>query len=86
MSKLSPEGGKLHDASFAEAKSLPEGLNKAFTQQELMKLGNIEGPSELMRIVQELVQHSLFRTLKADRTLLWSARPRDVASAYVGSR
>lgn len=83
MSKLSPEGGKLHDATFAHAKTLTEGLKKAFSQQDLMKIGGIEGPSELMRIVQELVQHSLFRTLKQDRTLLWSARPREVAASYV---
>jgi DNA-directed RNA polymerase III subunit RPC6 len=80
MSKLSEEATNLHDATFANAKTSTEGVNKSFAQRELMDLSGITEPGELIRIVQELVRHQLFRTLKAERTLYWSPRSREVAS------
>lgn len=80
MSKLSPEAANLHEVTFASAKSSSEGV-KSYAQQELMKLSGIQEPGELIRIVQELVQHQLFRTLKAERTLYWSPRSKEVAAS-----
>jgi len=80
MSKLSPEATNLHDATFANAKSSTEGVKKSFAQRELMEISGIKEPGELIRIVQELVQHQLFRTLKAERTLYWSPRSKEVAA------
>lgn len=80
MSKLSEEATNLHDATFANAKISTEGVGKSFAQRELMDLSGITEPGELIRIVQELVRHQLFRTLKAERTLYWSPRSREVAS------
>lgn len=79
MSKLSPEASSLHEATFANAKG-SEGV-KSYAQQELMKLSGIQEPGELIRIVQELVQHQLFRTLKAERTLYWAPRSKEVAAS-----
>jgi DNA-directed RNA polymerase III subunit RPC6 len=80
MSKLSPEATNLHDATLANAKISTEGVKKSFAQRELMDISGIKEPGELIRIVQELVRHQLFRTLKAERTLYWSPRSREVAS------
>ncbi|KAK6407082.1 34-kDa subunit of RNA polymerase III (C), partial [Oleoguttula sp. CCFEE 5521] len=83
MAKLSPKGHERHDLLFETAKSSALGLKKSFSQQDLMSLWDIVDAAQLMIAVQELIQHSLLRTLRADRILYWSPRPWEVASAEV---
>ncbi|KAK6408676.1 34-kDa subunit of RNA polymerase III (C), partial [Oleoguttula sp. CCFEE 5521] len=81
MAKLSPKGHERHDLLFETAKSSALGLKKSFSQQDLMSLWDISDAAQLMIAVQELIRHSLLRTLRADRILYWSPRPWEVASA-----
>ncbi|OQO14889.1 hypothetical protein B0A48_00271 [Cryoendolithus antarcticus] len=81
MTKLSPKGHERHDLLFETAKKSALGLKKSFSQQDLMSLWDITDAAQLMIAVQELIQHSLLRTLRADRILYWSPRPWEVASA-----
>ena len=81
MSKLSPEGSQRHEACIKAAQSTSEGLKKHFNQQDLMKLWDIADVAQVLAAVNELNQHSLLRTLKADRTLVWAPRLREVAAA-----
>ena len=80
MAKLSPEGSKLHDVTTKAVQESSEGAKKTFSQHELIELGGLKDAAELMILVTELVSHQLFRTLKADRTLYWAPRTRDVAA------
>jgi DNA-directed RNA polymerase III subunit RPC6 len=82
MSKLSPEGSQRHDACIKAAEASSEGLGKKhFSQHDLMKLWDVPDIAQVLAAVNELTQHSLIRTLKADRTLVWAPRPKEVAAA-----
>lgn len=81
MAKLSPESSKLHDLTTQALQDSPEGSQKSFNQQDLITLGSLQDATELMPLIQELVSHQLFRTLKAERTLFWTPRPRDLAAS-----
>ncbi|CAK4031292.1 DNA-directed RNA polymerase III subunit RPC6 [Lecanosticta acicola] len=53
--------------------------SKTFGQEQLMAHAGLESPKELMALVQYLTNENLFRTLRVEKKLVWSARPREAA-------
>ena len=78
---LSEESENLYAALIAAAQASPEGLRKAFFQNDLQTTSNIASANELMTLVAELSSHNLIRTLKSQGSLCWATRPRDAARA-----
>ncbi|KAF2765615.1 RNA polymerase Rpc34 [Teratosphaeria nubilosa] len=65
------------------AEQSDEKFQKVFFQQDLQTLADEAAKTlqQLMQLIQELTNHSLVRTLKQERALCWSTRPRKAAES-----
>jgi DNA-directed RNA polymerase III subunit RPC6 len=81
--KISEDSDKLYNAMLLAAEKSADGFRKVFFQADLQTLADdaAKTVAELMILIQELVNHSLLRTLRLERAICWSCRPRKAAEA-----
>jgi DNA-directed RNA polymerase III subunit RPC6 len=83
LAKLSDEGDALYAHMLESARQSEEGMKKVFYQSEVQTLAdeNAKTVEQLLRLIQELVSHSLLRTSRHQNALCWSTRPRAAANS-----
>lgn len=82
MSTLTSQSNALYLACLQSVEDTEEGMNKRFTQQDLEALSDCS-ITELTSRVNELVDHSLLRSVRQQQQLLWILRTRETASKLV---
>lgn len=61
-----------------------DGLRShTFAQDDLLRIGEIESARDLMPLIQHLTNHGLFRTVRWNGKLGWTARPREAAKQII---
>ncbi|KAH9838904.1 putative DNA-directed RNA polymerase III subunit rpc6 [Teratosphaeria destructans] len=83
LPKLSEESDSLYSSMMQAAEQSEEKFQKVFFQQDLQTLADEAAKTlpQLMSLIQELTNHALVRTLKQERALCWSTRPRKAADS-----
>ncbi|KAM3424847.1 DNA-directed RNA polymerase III subunit RPC6 [Cercospora zeina] len=74
---------ELYQAVMSKSKDDKGGFTLTFTQEQLLEIAppSVAEKTDLLPIVKYLTGRSLFRTLKSDKGLGWSIRPREAAKA-----
>ena len=81
MSKLSPDSELLYAACLNRGREGDATTPKHFFQDDLNNILKC-GPLELLGVVQELVDHQLFRTMRLSGVTCWTTRPKNLAKRY----
>ncbi|KAF2216716.1 hypothetical protein CERZMDRAFT_32225 [Cercospora zeae-maydis SCOH1-5] len=68
---------------MSKSKDDKGGFTLTFTQEQLLEIAppSVAEKADLLPIIKYLTGQSLFRTLKSDKGLGWSVRPREAAKA-----